>query len=94
MRETRLSGSEGGAGQLNAPSLPLSPDRFLVSGREDVVMRLDVAGARRPGRRDGTPYHGAMGPLPSQEWLPPKALRAARPGRRAPATPSRSITPS
>jgi hypothetical protein len=24
MRETRLSGSEGGAGQLNAPSLPLS----------------------------------------------------------------------
>jgi hypothetical protein len=32
MRETRLSGSEGGAGQLNAPSLPLSPIR-LVSAR-------------------------------------------------------------
>lgn len=27
MREIRLSGSEGGAGHLNAPSLPLSPDR-------------------------------------------------------------------
>ena len=28
MRETRLSGSEGGAGQLNAPSLPLSKVRI------------------------------------------------------------------
>jgi hypothetical protein len=44
MRETRLSGSEGGAGQLNAPSLPLSPDRWL-RGRQ----RIDVAGACRPG---------------------------------------------
>ncbi len=30
MRETRLSGSEGGAGQLNAPSLPLSTNRSMT----------------------------------------------------------------
>jgi len=28
MRERRTSGSEGGAAQLNAPSLPLSPPTF------------------------------------------------------------------
>jgi hypothetical protein len=32
MRETRLSGSEGGAGQLNAPSLPLSSSRVVAAG--------------------------------------------------------------
>ena len=34
MRETRLSGSEGGAGQANAPSLPLSP---MMKQRRDPV---------------------------------------------------------
>ena len=34
MRETRLSGSEGGAGHLSAPSLPLSSTRFVRKGRE------------------------------------------------------------
>ena len=32
MRETRLSGSEGGAGQLNAPFLPLSGEPVSNSG--------------------------------------------------------------
>ena len=32
MRETRLSGSEGGAGHISAPSLPLSSDAFRQEG--------------------------------------------------------------
>ena len=32
MREIRLSGSEGGAGQLNAPFLPLSVEPTIRKG--------------------------------------------------------------
>ena len=35
MREIRPSGSEGGAGQLNAPSLPLSDAGAGVEAREE-----------------------------------------------------------
>jgi len=66
MREIRLSGSEGGAGHLNAPSLPLSPSHGASawttarSGKwGSEAQRLVVAGARRPGREDESSSRGA-----------------------------------
>jgi hypothetical protein len=54
MRETRLSGSEGGAGQLNAPSLPLSPGPVGLAGGEGEGIPRSVA-ATDSGQVDRSP---------------------------------------
>ena len=58
MRESRLSGSEGGAAQANAPSLPLSKQDYLsVNSRRSplgvaLLARPDFTATAGPGNRD------------------------------------------
>ena len=84
MRETRLSGSEGGAGQLNAPSLPLSPNRGKAASsrgtrsKPEGVSLLHVArsksqpfAARHPSAQPATgrPLRSSPGRSHSYTWI-------------------------